>query len=249
MIHGVKINRKSKDGFNIHTLTEIDGVTKSLQEWVKVSGIDRTIIKNRYKKGIRGKELLTPVRKRNEKFTLNNEESAMIEENFKLVYAGWHRLKQKYPFLDESELYDACIDAIIYAVRNYDESKGTLSNLFFINAKSNALKNMEYWNAKKREGTKLNFSIDYNFENSGEEESFIDHYLGVEDKYGFIDMDVIKKMFSVLTKREKEIMYKFVFEEMQKKEIADDIGVSPNTVGRDIIAAKEKIKSKLEGAG
>ena len=48
MIHGVKINRKSKDGFNIHTLTEIDGVTKSLQEWVKVSGIDRTIIKNRY---------------------------------------------------------------------------------------------------------------------------------------------------------------------------------------------------------
>ena len=186
------------------------------------------------------------VRKRNEKFTLNNEESAMIEENFKLVYAGWHRLKQKYPFLDESELYDACIDAIIYAVRNYDESKGTLSNLFFINAKSNALKNMEYWNAKKREG---NFSINENFENSGEEESFIDHYLCVEDEYGFIDMDVIKRMFSVLTKREKEIMYKFVFEEMQKKEIADDIGVSPNTVGRDIIAAKEKIKSKLEGAG
>ena len=253
MIYGAKINRKSKDGFNIHTITEIDGVKKSLQEWVKISGVDRTILKNRYKKGIRGKELLAPVKRRNEKFVLSDAEAKMIEDNFKLVYKGWHHLRQKYPFMDDAELYDCCIDAIIYVARTFDESRGKISTLFYVNAESNAKKQMDYWNAKKREGTKLNFSIDYNFENSGDDESFIEHYLGVEDEYGFIDKEetigLINKAFSVLTEREKKIMYKFVFKEMQKKDIAEEIGMSPMTVGRAINSATEKIRSRIEGVG
>ena len=73
------------------------------------------------------------------------------------------------------------------------------------------------------------------------------------EPYGFIDKEetigLINKAFSVLTEREKKIMYKFVFKEMQKKDIAEEIGMSPMTVGRAINSATEKIRSRIEGVG
>ena len=243
MIYGAKINRESKDGFNIHTVTEIDGEKKSLQEWVKISGVDRTIIKRRYKKGIRGKALIEPIKRRNIKFVLSDEEAKAIEENFKLVYKGWHHLKEKYPSLDESELYDCCIDAIVYTSRHFDESKGKFSTLFFVNAKSNALKRMDYWNTEKRKG--INYSTEFLL-GGEDEESFIDRYLGIEDEYEFMDQEIIESIFSVLTKREKVVMYKYIFEEKSKKAIAKELGWYPMAVGREINEAMKKLESRME---
>lgn len=246
MIKGVKIDRKSKDGISLHTIVEIDGIKRPLREWVDISGVDRNTIKARYKSGIRGSELLKQPEKRNVKFKISEKESAIIEENFNLIYKCWRNLQHRYGFLDETDLYDSCIDAAIYAARKYDETKGKFSTLFYVAAKKEALKKLRYWDTKARKGTKFNLSLDYQFDNENKDE-FIDKYLGIEDKYGFIDNDVVERIFSVLNDREKLIMYKFVIEGMERKDIAKEIGLSPQQTGRIIIIAKEKIRSKLEG--
>lgn len=67
-LSNVKWSTSKEQGRNRRSnrLVEIDGVTKCLSEWSEVTGISRPTINHRYHtQGLRGKELIAPVRKRN----------------------------------------------------------------------------------------------------------------------------------------------------------------------------------------
>lgn len=190
-------------------------------------------------------------------FVLNDEQRELIENNMGLLYKCFHRLKGKYHFLDETEVWDACTEAAVTTAYNLDKEKGKYSTLLFVAANRNALKRVRYHDYGCRKGSKFDFSIDFMSGNrsgdrvssADEKEDMLERYLGVEDNHDFIDKDVVDRVFSVLDQREKMIMYKFVIEEKQRKDIAKEIGLSPQQTGRLIILAKEKIKEKMEGTG
>ena len=55
---------KLRDGFksSMFLPVEIDGVTMTLGDWAKQCGLGYSVVKTRYKRGKRGKELIAPAR-------------------------------------------------------------------------------------------------------------------------------------------------------------------------------------------
>jgi hypothetical protein len=55
---------KLKEGFKSSKFlpVEIDGVTKTLEDWSKDSGIDYVVLKTRFSRGKRGADLVKPAR-------------------------------------------------------------------------------------------------------------------------------------------------------------------------------------------
>ena len=180
-------------------------------------------------------------------FTLNDEQRALIEDNIMLFYKCFHKLKDKYQSLSHDDIWDCCTEAAVKVAHDLDEKKGKYSTLLFIAAERNVLKQIRYYDFECRKGTKENISLDYDYSSGdGNGDEFLERYVGLTDDYEFINTELLSKMFAVLTKREKEVMYKFIFLEMNRSEIAKEEGISQQSVGRHVISAKEKMKKEYE---
>jgi len=183
-------------------------------------------------------------------FQLNDEQRELIEDNILLFYKCFHKLKNKYTFLSEDEIWDCCTEAAVKVAHDLDEKKGKYSTLLFVAAQRNVLKQLRYYDFDCRKGIKTNYSIDFMQGNrsgdrvnaADEKEDMLERYLGTEDNLEFIENDAIERMFSLLGKREREVMYKIIIEDITRVDIAREWGVRPQTVNAYVASAKEKIR-------
>ena len=176
-------------------------------------------------------------------FVLNDKQRELIEDNMLLFHKCFHKLKGNYSFLNDDDIWDCCTEAAVKVAYSLDEKKGKYSTLLYIAAEKNAMKRVRYYDVGCRKGSKFNVSLDYELGENGEDtETFADRYLGVNDKYDFIETDAIEKAFNVLKDREREIMHKIVFDDIARVEIAKEWGVRPQAVNRYVASAKEKLR-------
>lgn len=176
-------------------------------------------------------------------FTLNDKQRTLIEDNMLLFYKCIHKLKNKYHTISYDEIWDCCTEAAVKVAYDFDEKKGKYSTLLFVAAERNVLKRIRYYDFDCRKGSKGNLSLDYEYsENEESGENFAERYLGIEDDHEFIENDVAKRMFSVLGKREKEVMHKIIIEDIARSDIAKEWGVKLKTVNTYVDSARKKIR-------
>ena len=177
-------------------------------------------------------------------FKLNDKQRELIEDNILLFYKCFHKLREKYDSLSDDEVWDCCTEAAVKVAHSLDEKKGKYSTLLYIAAERNVLKRIRYYDFESRKGSKSNMSLDYEYGEDNEKgDQFANRYLGVNDNYDFIN---IESVLSVLNEREKEVVYRLVILDLEKQEIAKELGISPQSVSYSLNTAAKRVRKAFE---
>ena len=177
-------------------------------------------------------------------FTLNDKQRDLIEDNMMLFYKCFHKLKNKYHSLSEEEIWDCCTEAAVKTAYEIDEEKGKYSTLFYIASERNVLKRIRYYDFDCRKGSKVNISLDYEYSKDNEKgDQFANRYLGVKDNHDSLDVETI---LSVLNEREREILYRLCILDLEKKEIAKELGISTQSISYFLKTAAKKVRKVFE---
>lgn len=177
--------------------------------------------------------------------TLTAEQSQLVEDNIKLAYKCFNKFKDKYSFLEEEAIYDCCIEGIVNSARLWDKDKGSFSTLVFIAAERNVLKHIKYLNNPKRKGFVQ--SLDDTL--GDERESVLERFFGQEDEYRILDRDFIERCFSVLSKKEQGMVYRYFFLNETQKEVGDHYNCDKRLVNWYVQRAIVKMRKFQDRVG
>ena len=170
--------------------------------------------------------------------TLTAEQSQLVEDNIKLAYKCMSKLKNKYTFIEEEAIYDSCIEGIVNSARLWDKDKAEFSTLVYTAAERNVLKHIKYMNSPKRKGfvQSLDDTLD------DERETVLERFFGQEDEYRILNRDFIERCFSVLSKKEQDIVYRYYFLNEAQGDIGKDYNYSKNLVSWYVRGAIKKMR-------
>lgn len=134
---------------------------------------------------------------------LTQEHKDLMQQNYKLVQSICSRMLGTIN-LTYDEMYDACIDALIYVSQIFDASKGfKFSTIMFIIARHKINNAVRQKYAQKRKINSLALSIDKLILSENDSDNFY-NLLAVEDNYNFINKQTINMAFTAdLTDKEK----------------------------------------------
>lgn len=152
---------------------------------------------------------------------LNEEQMKLVEDNHSLIYSFISNHN-----LELSEWYGIIAESLMKAVRDYDESKGKLSSLFYSIAKRDVASERRRI-MRARDVSVLGITDTIEVQN---EPSNGDFYMEV-----FMDG---------LDDSQKEIV-RYLYEGRTQSEIAKLIGVNQSTVSRRINCIREKVAMYL----
>jgi len=135
---------------------------------------------------------------------------------------------------DETKAEDFCQNGFIKAYQNISkfDGKGSIDAWIARVIRNNILDEL-----RKKKISFTNGNSDFNLDNIGDntEET-------TEEKYNIND---IKKVLSKVSKAYRKVFELYYFENLKHKEIAEELGISPNTSKTNLMKAKKKIKELL----
>ncbi|MEJ9151039.1 sigma-70 family RNA polymerase sigma factor [Bacillus smithii] len=176
---------------------------------------------------------------------LTPSQQKLAEKHIKLVHTAISEFYRKYPNSYE-ETYDACIEALVKAARSFDESKGfKFSTYYFLNAKHEVFRMIRDKNVEKRKGHTISLHTPIFEPKNGASVKLYD-LIGAEDRYEFIEKELLKHAWAKLNETEKRCIYLSFFENKTQTEIGKELGISQAHVSRIIRRGLEKMRSHIE---
>jgi len=166
---------------------------------------------------------------------LTNEQVCLIADNYLLILKCMNKYLYIYPFLSKETVWDVCVDAVINSARLFDERKGKLSTLYYQAVKSDIGRITKRYNAEITECCSL--------DKLNESDSDIYNILGKEDKYHFIDKDLVERLVVDITEKERTYMYKHFVLGESKTDISKTHNVTPQAVHQTINNAIKRIRT------
>lgn len=152
---------------------------------------------------------------------LNEEQKKLVEDNHSLIYSFINNYN-----LEPSEWYGIIAESLMKAARDYDESKGKLSSLFYSIARHDVASERRKMK-RARDVSVLGITDTIEMQNEpGNKDFYIEVFMdGLDDS-------------------QKEIV-KYLYEGRTQAEIAELIGVNQSTVSRRIDSIREKVEMYL----
>lgn len=164
----------------------------------------------------------------------------------KVAFQHYRYLKDKYTY---DEILSVAYEGLIKAANSFDESKGFKFTSYAFPTIVGAVKRMvrdDKWYFIKRgvknEMLSLNFVIDN--DNNIEMQDTLADEENIEE--ALVNSVLVSELFKLLTKKEKQVMYLYYYNNLSQKEISKCTGMSQSNVSRIMTSALKKMKIAMK---
>jgi RNA polymerase sigma factor (sigma-70 family) len=182
---------------------------------------------------------------------LTPEQQDLAGSNYKLVWKLFKKWR-KCCKLTNDELYDCCIDSLIYTAKIFNKNKGFKFSTLMFNYTANkiiinALRDRE---AVKRKVNLKTSSLDVKVNSKTDKEekgtTFVNNIKCYDDYNLFINKELAAQAIAVLNEEEKEIVIEYFYNGLSQRGIADKIGKGQSHVSRHYRKAIEKMQQSMQ---